>query len=116
MSKANTTKEQHPRERVDWRLPGKLEADMANGGGLPKRQRSEKWQSNLRTLLDGWAERSGRVEYDPAAETTRMCPMYVRSETVRKLEAEARRLSELTGKMWSAAAVVRLVWEQERGR
>lgn len=106
------TEFQHPRERVDWRLPAKLERDLEQGEGLP----SEKWQNNLRDLLDNWAANGGELNYDPADDKSRMCGMYVASDTVRKLEAVAERLARETGKKWSTAAVVRLVWEQERGR
>lgn len=103
-------------QRVDWRLPGALEADCREGAGLPQSKRSTKWQNNLRTLLDRWVERGGKVEYDPADDVTRMCSMYVDGEAVEALECEAARLTEQTGKPWSTAAVVRLVWQQERGR
>ena len=103
---------EHPRERVDWRLPRKLEDDLGNMDPPA----SCKWQNNLRQLLDGWAEAGGRVAFDAEADRTRLCSMYVSSETVRALERAANRLTRQTGKKWSTAAVVRLVWEQERGR
>ncbi len=103
-------------QRVDWRLPGALEADCKDGAGLPPTKRSAKWQNNLRTLLDRWVDRGGKVDYDPDDDRTRMCPMYVDDKVVEALEREAARLTEQTGKPWSAAAVVRLVWQQERGR
>lgn len=114
MSTVNTTDKHQTRVLADWRLPNKLKADMEAGGGLPDDRRSEQWQSNLRAMLDDWAAGSGRVEYSPADAGSRMCNISVNCETIRKLKAEAKRLSKLTGKEWSVAAVVRAVWEQER--
>jgi hypothetical protein len=90
---------------VTWRLPLRVAAEM-NGDWSP-----------MRDVLDEWAEDYYELEPEESEETTSVC-LRISHDTLKALDREAKRLSKVTGKKWTAGKVARALWdlhEEEAG-
>lgn len=83
---------------VTWRMPLNVAAEM-DGDWSP-----------MREVLDAWAETGDELEVEDPEETTSVC-MRIAHDTKKALDREAKRLTKLTGKRWSAGKVARVLWE-----
>lgn len=83
---------------VTWRMPLRVAAEM-DGDWSP-----------MRTMLDAWAESGDELEVDDPDETISVC-LRISHEAKKALDREAKRLTKLTGRKWSAGKVARVLWD-----
>lgn len=84
---------------VTWRLPIRVAQAHAND-----------W-SEFRKVLDEWAENGEELAEPEPPEDTTSCCMRVDRETLKELEKEAKRLTKVSGRRWTAGKVAREVYD-----
>lgn len=83
---------------VTWRMPTRVAVEMDGDWGP------------MREVLDTWAESGEELEVEEPEETTSVC-LRISHETKKALDREAKRLTKITGKRWSAGKVARVLWD-----
>lgn len=96
---------------VSLRLPTELVDDMEEHA-----RADEAWTDQLRKMIAKWRRDGGRCDVSKNAEDTKMAMLSLPVDDLVALEREAERLTKLTGKTWSIARVVRLIWAKRRKR
>jgi hypothetical protein len=84
---------------VTWRLPLTV-SDSMNGDWTP-----------MRKMLDWWAKKGVELKDPEPPEETLSCCMRMDHDTLAAVEAEAERLTKVTGRKWSAGRVARILWD-----
>lgn len=97
---------EQPTQQVHWRLPANLVADCIERDG-------ENWAQGFRDLLERWGIRDRRLDV-PTGTVSKSFSMP--SNLLHKLETEARRLTRITGREWTAMQVAREIWYQQQIR
>lgn len=82
---------------VHWRLPVRVASE------------GDSWEP-FREKLAAWAESGEQLEVETPEETKNVC-IRVPAAVLEKLEEEARRLTEETGRRWTAGRVAREIWD-----
>lgn len=109
MDTEKTTK--NDTQAVAMRLPVELVDDMDE-----RKRDDEAWTDELRRMISKWNADGGRCEVSKNAEDTKMAMFSLPVDDLKALEREAARLTKHTGKAWSIARVVRLIWAKRRRR
>jgi hypothetical protein len=90
-------------QSVTWRLPLRVAEEHEND-----------W-SEFRKVLDEWAEKGSELEAPEPPEETTSCCMRVDKETLKELEKEAKRMTKVSGRRWTAGKVAREVYDRHHG-
>lgn len=96
---------------VSLRLPTELVDDCEEHA-----KDGEQWTDQLRKMIGHWREAGAKCDVPKNAEDTKMVMLSLPVEDLVALEREAERLTKRTGKAWSVARVVRLIWAKRRRR
>lgn len=67
----------------------------------------------FREVLDKWAKKAKPLKLPDGPEETRNCCMRQDPDTVKALEKEAKRLTKVSGRKWTAGKVAREIYDRD---